>query len=327
MTLKAIIVGSRGQDGQLLWSQLAERGYALLGCTRMGVVGDQLAADLRSARIHDAPMVANLVDFFRPDEIYFLAAHHHSAEEGDDNPAELFRHSLDVNVLALVNFLEAVRRCSPASRLFYAASSHVFGSPAGAMQDETTPINPDSAYGISKAAGLFACRHYRRDHGIFAAAGMLYNHESTLRSERFLSCKVARGVARIKQGKEEILALGNLDAVADWGYAPDYTDAMRRILAAPAADDFIIATGKPHTVRDFARIAFESAGLDYARHVVSDPAIVRRNAGTLVGNPTHLMKTTHWQPTLDFAGMVRCLVAHELAPQGGPHQVQPLTFR
>lgn len=312
MTRKALIVGRDGQDGQLLWAQLDDKGYALAAWTREGIIGAPIESAAGSAGIHDPARVVEIIEYLRPDEIYFLAAHHHSSEDGDDNPGMLFRHSFEANTVALVNFLDAIRCCSPSSRLFYAASSHIFGSPACTVQDESTPINPDSAYGISKAAGLFACRHYRRRHGVFASVGILYNHESTLRAEKFLSRKIARSVARIKRGSGEKLTLGRLDAVADWGFAPDYTIAMQRILAAAAADDFVVATGQPHTVREFASIAFESVGLDYVHHVVSDPSIIHRDNGTLVGNPTHLTKITGWQPTVDFAGMVRGLVANEM---------------
>jgi GDPmannose 4,6-dehydratase len=312
MTRKAIIVGSRGQDGQLLWSQLESRGYTLVGWTREGVNGIALPVAMQSASIQDAAAVANVVDFFRPDEIYFLAAHHHSAEEASDNPAELFRHSIDVHVLALVNFLEAIRRHSPAAHLFFAASSHVFGTPANDTQDESTLINPESAYGISKAAGIFACRHYRKYERVFAACGILYNHESWLRSEKFLSRKISLGVARIKRGLQTKLILGNLEAVADWGYAPDYVEAMRLILAAPRPDDFVVATGKAHTVREFAHSAFDSVGLDYKLYVVPDRDLVPSRPGRLIGSPSHLASTTGWEPKMAFGDMVRSLVAHEL---------------
>lgn len=313
MTRKAIIVGSRGQDGQLLWSQLEHRGYTLIGWTNDGPLGRDLPANLCGTSIEDEAAVASLVGHFRPDEVYFLAAHHHSAEEAAGDSPHLFRRSFDVHVNALVNFLEAIRHRSPASRLFYAASSHIFGSPACELQDESTPIFPESPYGISKAAGLFTCRHYRHTYGIFAAAGILYNHESPLRPDKFLSRRICRGVAQIKHGQQDKLVLGNLDTIADWGYAPDYTEAMFLILAAPVADDFVVATGKPHTVRDFARIAFAVAGLDYEQFICLDPAVVHRSHRPLVGNPTHLMQTTGWKPSIDFVRMVQHFVTRELA--------------
>src|SRR5262245_1614095 len=279
MTRKAIVVGSSGQDGQILSKQLESRGTEVLGCVRRSAA----AANSKHITIDicAADQVATLVKSFRPDEIYFLAAYHHSAEEGGYGFAEVLRRSLDVHCVALVNFLDAVAVHAPTARVFYAASSHVFGRPDKGVQNEQTPINPVSAYGISKAAGLFACRHYRETYGLFASAGILYNHESELRSEKFVSRRIARGVAAIVRSEAKGLTLGNLDATVDWGYAPDYTDAMQKILAAAEPGDFVIASGKPHTVRDFAQIAFESVGLDYADYVRCDPSVVNRDAGHL----------------------------------------------
>jgi GDPmannose 4,6-dehydratase len=315
MTPKAIVVGSAGQDGQLLTAQLKRRGFDVLGCVRSSEAttsNDQTTIDICAS-----DRVAALIKDFRPDEIYFLAAYHHSAEESGHGFAEVLRLSLEVHSVALVNFLDAATLHGPAARLFYAASSHVFGRPTEGVQNEQTPINPVSAYGISKAAGLFACRHYRETHGLFASVGILYNHESELRAEKFLSRKIARGVAAILRGEAKSLTLGNLDTVVDWGYAPDYTAAMQKILQAASPGDFVIASGKPHTVRDFARIAFGSVGLDFADYVKSDPSIVNRDAGILVGNPNHLATTTGWRPTVDFPEMVRRLVMHETASEAG----------
>jgi GDPmannose 4,6-dehydratase len=316
MTRTAIVVGSAGQDGQLLRSQLRQRGYNVVGCVRKASVNGSSEAKDVAIDISSQVTVSELVANILPDEIYFLAAFHQSATDNVVDFSQLIRESLDVNTISLVNFLEAIRGRSAATRLFYAASSHIFGLPRSTVQDEQTPINPVSAYGISKAAGLFACRHYRASHGIFASVGILYNHESELRSAKFLSRKIARGVASIKLGAAKTLTLGNLDAVVDWGYAPDYTDAMQKILQTQEPDDFIVASGQPHTVEDFARIAFEAVDLDFNRYVISDDNVVRRNTGALIGNPEHLMKTTGWRPTTDFPTMVRNLVKHEMASFG-----------
>jgi GDPmannose 4,6-dehydratase len=316
MTRKAIVVGSAGQDGQLLCSQLSRRGYDVVGSVRAAPAGGssevrQVAIDISSQAAVSA-LVADVV----PDEIYFLAAFHQSATDDPGDFSELIRKSLDVNTISLVNFLDAIRGHSAATRLFYAASSHIFGLPQSTVQDEQTPINPVSAYGISKAAGLFACRHYRASYGTFASVGILYNHESELRAAKFISRKIARGAAAIKLGEAKTLTLGNLDAVVDWGYAPDYTDAMQKILQAPKPDDFVVASGQPHTVRDFARIAFEAVELDFSRYVISDDTVLRRTSGALIGNPAHLTRTTGWRPSTDFPGMVRHLVKHEMASYG-----------
>jgi GDPmannose 4,6-dehydratase len=316
MTRKAIVVGSAGQDGQWLCSQLYQRGYDVVGCAR--ATPADVGSEIRTVTVDigSQAAVSELVAGIAPDEIYFVAAFHQSATDEVGDFSEILRKSLDVNTVSLVNFLDAISRHSTPTRLFYAASSHIFGLPLSAIQDEQTPINPVSAYGISKAAGLFACRHYRTSYGIFASVGILYNHESELRAAKFLSRKIAHGVASIKLGEAKTLTLGNLDAVVDWGYAPDYTDAMQKILQAPRSDDFIVASGQPHTVRDFARIAFEAVDLDFSRYVVSDKTVVRRATGALIGNPAHLIKTTGWRPGTGFPDMVRKLVKHEMASYG-----------
>jgi GDPmannose 4,6-dehydratase len=313
MTRKAIVVGSSGQDGQLLCSQLCQRGDEVVGCVR--TVPASSTSEVRHVivDIGSQAAVSELVAAIVPNEIYFLAAFHQSATDEPGDFSELIRKSLDVNTVSLVNFLEAIRRHSAATRLFYAASSHIFGLPQSSVQDEQTPINPVSAYGISKAAGLFACRQYRASCGTFASVGILYNHESELRAAKFISRKIARGAASIKHGEAKTLTLGNLDAVVDWGYAPDYTDAMQKILQARRPDDFIVASGEPHTVRDFARIAFETVDLDFSRYVIADDAVVRRTTGALIGNPAHLIRTTGWRAGTDFPEMVRNLVKHEMA--------------
>jgi GDPmannose 4,6-dehydratase len=316
MTRKAIVVGSAGQDGQLLCAQLHQRGYEVVGCVRAAPSGGGSEIKHVTLDIGSRAAVSELVAGIVPDEIYFLAAFHQSATDDPGDFSELIRKSLDINTMSLVNFLEAVRSHSAATRLFYAASSHIFGLPQSTVQDERTPINPVSAYGISKAAGLFACRHYRESYGTFASVGILYNHESELRAAKFLSRKIARGAASIKLGRTKTLTLGNLDAVVDWGYAPDYTEAMQKILQAPKADDFIVASGQPHTVRDFARIAFEAVDLDFSRHVIADDRVVRRTTGALIGNPAHLIGTTGWRPSTDFPGMVRHLVNFEMTSYG-----------
>ena len=315
MTRKAIVVGSAGQDGQFLCSQLRQRGYEVVGCVREVPASSTSGISEVVVDIRAQAAVSALVAGTLPDEVYFLAAFHHSATDDTGDFSELLSRSLDINTISLVNFLQAIRAHSPETRLFYAASSHVFGHPQSAVQDERTPINPVNAYGVSKAAGLFACRHYR-SLGTFASVGILYNHESELRPAKFVSRKIARGAAAIKHGHATTLTLGNLDAVVDWGYAPDYTDAMQKILQAPHADDFVIASGKPHTIGEFARIAFEAVDLDFTRYVVADGAVVNRNTAALIGNPAHLIGTTGWRPTADFASMVRYLVKHEMASYG-----------
>jgi GDPmannose 4,6-dehydratase len=312
MTLRAIIVGSAGQDGRLLKDLLSARGYDVIGVERSGVVKTSGNHGENRVEITNPDSVSALVSHFRPDEIYYLAAHHHSSEDNPGEEGDLFRTSTQVHVTGPVAFLEAIRRNSPRTRLFYAASCHIFGTPPGRMQDENTPINPESVYGITKAAGLFACRRYREAYNVFASVGILYNHESSLRSARFVSKKITAGVAAIKRGRLHKIVLGNLEATADWGFAPDYVAAMHTMLQLDQADDFVLATGKEHTLLEFVSTAFECVGLDYRPHVETDAALVRRNMPGLVGNPAKFEAASGWRPSLSFREMVNHLVQNEL---------------
>jgi GDPmannose 4,6-dehydratase len=257
--------------------------------------------------ILDAAAVENAVRAFAPEEIYYLAACHHSSQERPPGDRELFQQSFAINVFGLVNFLEAMRLIGGPARLFYAASSHVFGV-APTPQDETTPFRPDSAYGITKAAGAECVRFYRQTHGLFAAVGILYNHESPWRRPQFVTQKIARAAAAIKAGRENRLVLGDLEAAVDWGYAPDYVDAMIRILALPQPDDFVVATGQAHTVREFVEIAFGLLGLNWKEHVQVTPGLIVAPPRDLVGKADKLIAATGWKPSVTFAELVALLV-------------------
>ncbi len=304
-TRRALVIGSGGQDGRLLTSYLVELGVEVVGVSRRGTFGPN--GRLAKTDIRRPEEVFSLVRRFKPDEIYYLAAIMHSSQDKTPDPLELFRESYDVHVLSLVNFLEALRRFHPGGRLFYAASSHVFGAPPSGPQNERTPLAPNNIYGMSKAGGLWACRYYREKYGIFASTGIFYNHESSLRGEGFISRKIIRAAAAIRRGGRKGLVLGSLSVKVDWGWAPDYVEAMRRILAAERSDEFVIATGERHSVAEFARKAFARFGLDWRRWVKEDPAILTRKLGRLVGDPSRLKRRTGWKPTVDFDGMIRLL--------------------
>lgn len=294
-------MGSEGQDGRLLARRLKALGHRLMGISRSGPV------DIRDAR-----KVGSLLRRFKPHEVYYLAAYHHSSEDEKPGELELFEKSFEAHVLGLFNFLEGIRLHAPKARLFYAASSHVFGPSGKSKVDESVPLAPNSVYGITKAAGLLACRYYRARHGVFASAGILFNHESPLRGPRFVSRRIVQGAVAAKKGRLRPLVLGDLSARADWGWAPDYVEAMRRIITHKAAGDFVIATGKTRSVRDFARAAFAELGLDWRRHVREDRRLLRRaREAPLSGDPRRLMRATGWRPTLDFRGMVTALVRAE----------------
>jgi GDPmannose 4,6-dehydratase len=304
----ALIIGAGGQDGRLLVRLLLDREYAVRGW-------------IRREPAEAAPCECGLIDILQPalveaelrrlppDEIYYLAAFHHATEDVVElSAAELLRCSFNVHVLGLLNVLQAMEECCPRARLFYAASSHIFGTPESEWQNEETPLTPNSAYGISKAAGLQCCQLYRRQKGIFAATGILFNHESPLRKPSFLSQKIVRGALRAQWDTAYRLVLGDLESRVDWGYAPDYMDAMFRILQLPEASDFVVASGETHTVCEFAQAAFGSLGLDWRRHVETDARLLNKISHPLRGDCGKLRAATGWAPTIGFVEMVTRLV-------------------
>lgn len=304
----ALIVGSSGQDGQLLLRRLEAENYRVIGIAR-GSTHAAPPGDFTKVDILDAPQVRAVVAQTLPDEIYYLAAFHHSSEDlPASDVASLWQRSFDIHVRGLLHVLEAMRLESPRSRLFYAASSHVFGDVVEATQNELTPLLPQCLYGITKTGGLHSVRFYRREHGLFAAGGILYNHESGLRAERFVSQKIVRAALRIKRGEHKRLVLGDLSARTDWGYAPDFVAAMRAILSLDAADDFVVATGQTHSVKELVEAAFGVLGLEWKDWVDEKRSLIARARPNLCGDATKLRTQTGWRPTLTFVQMVERLV-------------------
>ncbi|MFA5088101.1 MAG: GDP-mannose 4,6-dehydratase [Candidatus Omnitrophota bacterium] len=305
---KAIIVGCAGQDGRILFDYLSGQGYSLAGIDLDGVRTEEKGLP-GSVDISSPKDVEEITRLFQPDEVYYLAAAHHSSEDLTGQDGRLFEKSLSVNVLSLVNFLDALRRYSNCSRLFYAASSHVFGRPARRIQDETTPYNPRCIYGITKAAGAHACHFYRDKHHIPASVGILYNHESPLRARKFVSQKIVHAAIAIKKGRQDTLVLGSLDAVIDWGYAPDYVEAMYKILQYPHPEDFIVSSGSTHSVGDFVKEVFGYLDLDWKKHVQEDPGLItKEKRNNLRGDSAKLRKLTGWRPKVSFSEMIKIMV-------------------
>jgi GDPmannose 4,6-dehydratase len=306
---RAIIVGATGQDGTYLYRLLEEKQYQVLGIGRHRVITNHKEwADKTVSDISRFEEVSEIVRKIQPDEIYHLAAIHQSSEDPLTDAVTLFSQSYAVNVVSLFNFLEAIRQYSPKTRLFYAASSHIFGRPENVPQDENTPINPLGIYAITKVSGLHLCRMYRTVYQVFASVGILYNHESPLRGEQFVSRKIVQGAIRCKKDPAHRLVLGDLAAEVDWGYAPDYVEAMHRIMKLKEADDFIIATGEKHTVEDFVRTAFETLGLDWREFVTERKKVITRPAVAFMGNPAKLVRKTGWKRSVTFSDMVKLLV-------------------
>lgn len=303
---RALIVGGRGQDGRLLLEHLAAAGVetAVLG---RGEWDPRNAEDARR-------ILAG-----RYTQVYYLAAYHHSSQEtaAPVGESELCARSYEVHVQGAVHFLEAIRTGFPATRFFYAASSLVFGGPQTPTQDESTPFSPQCVYGISKAAGVQMCRYFRQKHGVFASVGILFNHESRWRARRFVISKIVHGAVAIARGVQQTLALGDLEARVDWGYAPDFVDAMHRILCLEAPEDFVVATGRTHSVGEAAEIAFSRLGLDWRKHVVESSEILTRKRFILCGDASKLRRMCGWRPSVDFQTLIVRLL--EAAQNEAPH--------
>jgi GDPmannose 4,6-dehydratase len=307
---RAVIVGMTGQDGTILARLLSVKSIPYIGISQKGIL-DSSGNLIDNLDIRDSKGIESMVRQYLPSHVFYLAAHHHSSQDHlYENVDHLWKTSVDVQVLGLSYFLEALRLHNPVAKLFYASSSHVFGSTAEFPQTENTRLAPENIYGITKVAGQHICKYYQDHYGQFAAVGILYNHESAHRQAKFLSQKIIRGARAILDGQMERLVLGDLSAEVDWGYAPDFVDAMVRIMDLPRSDTYIIATRQLHSVREFVQIAFDELGLDYTKYVVEDPSLVRPRMGRFSGDYSRIEKATGWKPTLSFAEMVRTLMRH-----------------
>lgn len=309
---RAIIVGSKGQDGRLLYERLINISRPVLGIGR-GEVQSSEPFDLLEVDIFERQNVLDAVKIWQPDEIYYLPAFHHSSQDTlSSEPLELFEKSHAVHVKGLLNFLEAIRLTSFSTKLFYAASSLVFGETSDDIQSENTPMNPRCIYGITKVNGVHCCRFYRKTYGIHASVGFLYNHESPYRAEKFVSQKIIRAAVDIFRGINKKLVLGDLSAKIDWGYAPDFVEAMTCILTLKEAGDFVVATGKTHSVKEFVKITFGLLGLDWKKHVEENPSLLKRRNLPSVGDTSKLHQLTGWQPSVSFEKMVEILLQAEI---------------
>lgn len=307
----SLIIGAGGQDGTFLTERLAQRGDRVIGVSRRQV-WSTAAENWDAVDILQPEQVLSLMQKTQPAECYYLPAFHHSAEDASllSGAPALFERSYAVHVRGLIHFLHAIAQTSKHTRLFYAASSHVFGSPAGERLDESTPLNPENVYGITKTMGIHCCRHFRRELGVFAATGILFNHESHLRPVKFLSQKIVRGVLAFQADKTKKLVLGDLSATVDWGYAGDYVEAMTRILGHSAPEDFVVATGEPHTVGEFLRITCEIVGVDWRECAVTDDGILTKKPVRLIGDHGKLRRLTGWHPATSLQGMIKMMLDH-----------------
>ena len=310
---KAIITGVAGQDGVYLSEYLLKNNYCVIGIDIISPSSTDVEV-ITDVDLTNTDSVFELVKRVAPDEIYHLAAHHKSSQDNIDDELGTFQNSYAANVLSVANFLEAIRLYSNNTRLFYAASCQMFGPPNTPIQREDCPLNPTNIYGITKAASTQLCRYYRADHDVFASVGILYTHESPLRTSNFVSKKIVEAAVAIKRGHRKQLILGDLDAEADWGYAGDYVIAMHKILNHHISDDFIISSGVKHTVQDFVRITFDFLGIDWNKYVVEDRSLFKRASKfSTLGDNRKLASLTGWKQTMDFEGLVRIMVEAELS--------------
>jgi GDPmannose 4,6-dehydratase len=307
----ALITGIGGQDGSYLAELLLEKGYRVVGLVRPGAEPyPNLAAIEDEIELQEADLLhqTSLTQALRaadPDEIYNLAAPSFVPASWEQ-PVE----TAEFAAVGATSLLEAIRLVKPELRFYQASSSEIFGDPREVPQTEETPLAPVTPYGVAKAYAHFSARSYRQRYGLFACSGILYNHESPRRPLEFLPRKVAHGAAAISLGRQDELVLGDLEARRDWGYAADYVEAMWRMLQQGEPDDYVVASGEGHSVRELVECAFGHVGLDWERHVRIDPALQRGSAELhrLVGDPSKAGSQLGWQPKLDFTQLVHLLV-------------------
>jgi GDPmannose 4,6-dehydratase len=312
---RALITGVTGQDGSYLAELLLDKDYEVFGMTRRAstenierighlinrvtlIQGDLLDPSSLDAALRSA----------EPTEVYNLAAQ--SFVPTSWNQPVL---TAEFTALGVTRVLEAIRAVDPGIRFYQASSSEMFGKVREVPQNEMTPFHPRSPYGVAKVYGHHITVNYRESYGLFAVSGILFNHESARRGLEFVTRKISDGVARIKLGLADELRLGNLESKRDWGFAGDYVEAMWLMLQQDEPSDYVVATGEEHSVREFVEIAFEHAGLDWERHVVTDPAFLRpAEVDHLVGDASKARSALGWQPKVSFRELVEMMVDADL---------------
>jgi GDPmannose 4,6-dehydratase len=312
---RALITGVGGQDGSLLVELLLEAGYEVTGLVRPGAPRyENLAAvegriELYEADLLNQTSLAQALRAARPAEVYNLAAPSFVPASWEQ-PVQ----TAEFAAVGATSLLEAIRLVDSGIRFYQASSSEIFGDPVDVPQTEATPLAPVTPYGVAKAYAHFSARSYRHRYGLFACSGILYNHESPRRPLKFLPRKVAYGAAAISLGLEHELVLGDLDARRDWGYAGDYVRAMWLMLQQDAPDDYIVASGKAHSVRELVQCAFTHVGLDWREYVRVDQGLERGNAELhrLVGNSSRARERLGWEPEVDFEQLAHLLVDADL---------------
>src|SRR4051794_3802174 len=315
MGRRAVITGITGQDGSYLAELLLDQGYEVTGVVRRSSSPNLWRIEhlldriqLRPADLLDQLSLMRIIADVRPQEFYNLAAMSFVPASWDQPML-----TGEFNSQGVIRCLEAIRQVDSSIRFYQASSSEMFGKVREVPQTELTPFYPRSPYGVSKVFGHYITVNYRESYNLFACSGLLFNHESPRRGLEFVTRKVTDGVARIKLGLTDTLALGNLDAKRDWGFAGDYVRAMWSMLQQDRPDDYVIATGISHSVRDLVEVAFGHVGLDWRKHVTLDPKLIRpAEVEHLIGDSTKARTELAWQPSVDFAGLIGMMVDADL---------------
>ena len=324
MTKTALITGITGQDGSYLAEHLLELGYQVHGLVRRVAMEDpqrrftRIAHLLEKVTLHPAslesyPSIFSVFSRNQFDECYHLAAQSFVAESFADGFS-----TMNTNINGTHYMLAALRELQPQCRFYFAGSSEMFGKVREVPQKETTPFYPRSPYGISKVAGFDLTRNYREAYDMFCVSGILFNHESPRRGFEFVTRKITSGVARLKAGEQKDLRLGNLEARRDWGHAKDYVRAMHLMLQQDTPEDFVVASGESHTVREFCDLAFREAGLDYREYVVEDERFYRpAEVELLIGDATRAQEMLGWAPEFTFRDLIKDMIGHDVQLMSG----------
>ena len=315
---KAIITGITGQDGSYLAEFLLEKGYEVHGLVRRSSSFNTWRIDAIRERLElhygdlvDQNSLMRTLESVQPDEVYNLAAQSHVKVS-----FEMPEYTTDVAGMGVLRLLDAVRELGLKTRVYQAGSSEMFGLVQETPQSERTPFHPRSPYAVAKVFGHWTAINYRESYGLQVSNGILFNHESPRRGENFVTRKITMGLAAIRQGRTKELRLGNLDAKRDWGFAGDYVEAMWLMLQRDSPDDYVVATGESHSVREFLEEAFGYAGLDWRRHVVVDPKYFRpAEVDFLLGDAGKARRVLGWAPRMKFKELVRLMVDADAAPE------------
>ena len=334
MTKRALITGITGQDGSYLAELLLEKGYEVHGIIRRSssfntqrldhIYRDPHESKTRLFLVHgdlsDSSALNTILRQVVPDEIYNLGAQSHVRVSFD-----VPEYTTDVTALGTIRILEAIREVGIKPKFYQASSSEMYGKVVETPQRETTPFHPRSPYACAKVFAYYATVNYREAYDMFACNGILFNHESERRGETFVTRKITRAATRIKMGLQDKLFLGNLDAKRDWGYAKDYVEAMWLMMQAETSDDYVIATGETHSVREFCEEAFAYLDLDWNEHVEIDPWYYRPSeVDLLLGDSSKARKQLGWEPKVGFRDLVHLMIDHDLILARGEKQLRDL---